>query len=126
MEILSLKILWKKHSPLKKNNGRDILYSLYTVNTEQYISAQKLNQIRASLDDNCKPEILEKIKFAWVDARALIQHIQTGYGGEKIEINDIEGEKHSIELRKYFVEDCLKNEDFQKIFNVLNKQAVQK
>jgi hypothetical protein len=98
---------------------RDIIYIIYLVKPEEFISQQALNARRDNAASTLGEESLEKDLFVWCEVTPFLKERVA----EELKVNDWNGDTHTIKLRKFFIQDAL-TEDFRKIINLLQSRSL--
>ena len=110
-------LLTKSYVIYLNKKNRDVIYSIYLVSEDEFTLSRSLNDIRQKAIFN--PQIpyskLEKDLFLWLPVKELLETKNI----EEFDISDINHQIHHIKLRKFFIDDCLHNENFAKIISTI-------
>lgn len=100
-DVLAKGILLQKLS----SKGREISYIFYPMNEAEYKQTRELNRVWHTLcTRNIETPQCEKDQFTWVSLHDI--------ANKSPQILDIDGNLHILQLREFFVQDCLEHPDF--------------
>jgi hypothetical protein len=97
---------------VKDSNDRRIIYALIPAVDRLYVPAFALNEFRVKKQSTLSPQEAEKDEFAWLNLEEIIAAVKKD--ASFVKVSDIDGKIHNITLRNYFVEDFIKNPEFNK------------
>lgn len=105
------KVLYKEGK-----NGRKIYYLFYPFSEQEYARTLGFNKLRTELKQQDTPAAyLEKDQFYWFELQDIL--------AQKSQVHDIDGNTHGIQLRDFFVKDCILHPDFPVLGGKLNANA---
>jgi len=104
--IKSGKVVHKQVEP-----DHDVYYIFYKVSQQQFLKIKKFNVPHARLKASSLANTnLEKDQFVWFSLDGLLLNAPDEFDSQrKFDVNTIDGKQVSINLRKYFILDCLQN-----------------
>jgi hypothetical protein len=115
--VLNEKDLYENGRVLYKvsSKNRDIIYIFYPVSEPEFENTKELSNLWPALCSHKKDaKECEKDQFTWFNAQDIKNKAK--------QVRDIDGNSNQVQLREYFVQDCLERSDFPKMLEIISSR----